>query len=162
MRASVVVARGLSSCGSQDLERRLSSCGAWASLLRGMWDLPGPGLEPVSPALAGRFLTTALPGQPLPQHFEYLILVYFGCHYFYKKLALILNEIPICDVLFSLATFKILSSPLAFISLTTTCLGEMLFVFILLEIHCSSWTQKLKCFTKFDKISTIFFSTFFP
>ena len=30
-----------------------------------MWDLPGPGLEPVSPALAGGFLTTALPGKPL-------------------------------------------------------------------------------------------------
>ena len=30
-----------------------------------MWDLPGPGLEPVSPALAGRFLTTAPPGEPL-------------------------------------------------------------------------------------------------
>ena len=29
-RASVVVARGLSSCGSRALERRLSSCGAWA------------------------------------------------------------------------------------------------------------------------------------
>ena len=29
-RASVVVARGLSSCGSWALERRLSSCGAWA------------------------------------------------------------------------------------------------------------------------------------
>ena len=28
--ASVVVARGLSSCGSRALERRLSSCGAWA------------------------------------------------------------------------------------------------------------------------------------
>ena len=28
-----------------------------------MWDLPGPGLEPVSPALAGRFLTTAPPGK---------------------------------------------------------------------------------------------------
>ena len=27
-------------------------------------DLPGPGLEPVSPALAGRFLTTAPPGKP--------------------------------------------------------------------------------------------------
>ena len=26
-----------------------------------MWDLPRPGLEPVSPALAGRFLTTAPP-----------------------------------------------------------------------------------------------------
>ena len=29
-----------------------------------MWNLPGPGLEPVSPALAGGFLTTALPGKP--------------------------------------------------------------------------------------------------
>ena len=28
-----------------------------------MWDLPGPGLEPVSPALAGRFLTTVPPGK---------------------------------------------------------------------------------------------------
>ena len=27
--------------------RRLSSCGARARLLRGMWDLPRPGLEPV-------------------------------------------------------------------------------------------------------------------
>ena len=61
--ASVVVARGLSSCGSQALERRLSSCGARAQLLRGMWDLPGPGLKPVSPALAGGFLTTAPPGK---------------------------------------------------------------------------------------------------
>ena len=51
--ASAVVACGLSSCGKR----------AW--LLRGMWDLPGPGLEPVSPALAGRFLTTAPPGKSL-------------------------------------------------------------------------------------------------
>ena len=49
--ASVVVARGFNSCGSR------------ASLLRGMWDLPRPGLEPVSPALAGGFLTTAPPGK---------------------------------------------------------------------------------------------------
>ena len=33
----------------------------------GMWDLPGPGIEPVSPALASRFLTTAPPGKSL-QH----------------------------------------------------------------------------------------------
>ena len=63
-RAPVVVAGGLSSFGSQALERRLSSCGAGAELLRGMRDLPGPGLEPVSPALAGGFLTTAPPGKP--------------------------------------------------------------------------------------------------
>ena len=29
-----------------------------------MWDLPGPGLEPVSTALASGFLTTAPPGKP--------------------------------------------------------------------------------------------------
>ena len=43
---------------------RLSSCGSRAQLLRGMWDLPRPGLEPVSPALAGRLPTTAPPGKP--------------------------------------------------------------------------------------------------
>ena len=53
-----------SSCGEWPLERRLSSCGARAQLLRSMWDLPGPGLEPVSPALAGGFLTTVPPGKP--------------------------------------------------------------------------------------------------
>ena len=44
--------------------RRLSNCGSRAQLLRGMWDLPRPGLEPVSPALAGGFSTTAPPGKP--------------------------------------------------------------------------------------------------
>ena len=44
--------------------RRLSSCGSQAQFLRGMWDLPRPGLEPVSPALAGRFSTTVPPGKP--------------------------------------------------------------------------------------------------
>ena len=44
--------------------RRLSSCGSRTLLLRGMWDLPRPGLEPVSPALAGRLSTTAPPGKP--------------------------------------------------------------------------------------------------
>ena len=45
--------------------RRLSSCGSRAQLLRGMWDLPRPGLEPVSLALAGRLSTTAPPGKSL-------------------------------------------------------------------------------------------------
>ena len=30
-----------------------------------MWDLPRPGLKPVSPALAGGFLTTVPPGKSL-------------------------------------------------------------------------------------------------
>ena len=29
-------------------------------------DRPGPGIEPVSPALAGRFLTMGPPGEPVP------------------------------------------------------------------------------------------------
>ena len=69
-RASVVVAHRRSSCGSRALERRLSSCGAQAQLLRGMWDLPGPGIEPMSPALAGGFLTTAPPGKSISFYFE--------------------------------------------------------------------------------------------
>ena len=30
-----------------------------------MWDLPGPGIEPMPPALAGGFLTTEPPGKSL-------------------------------------------------------------------------------------------------
>ena len=44
--------------------RRLSNCGSRAQLLCGMWDLPRPGLERVSPALAGRLSTTAPLGKP--------------------------------------------------------------------------------------------------
>ena len=41
-----------------------------------MWDLPGPGLKPVSPALAGEFLTTALPGKPLLFCFLIYLFIY--------------------------------------------------------------------------------------
>ena len=44
--------------------RRLSNCGSRAQLLGGMWDLPRPGFEPVSPTLAGRFSTIVPPGKP--------------------------------------------------------------------------------------------------
>ena len=54
---------GFSSCGSQALKYRFSSCGEWAWLLRGMWDLPKSGIKPVSLALAVRFLTTGPPGK---------------------------------------------------------------------------------------------------
>ena len=56
--------RGLSCCGAQAPDAQAQQCGSRAQLLRGMWDLPRPGLEPVSPALAGRFSTTAPPGKP--------------------------------------------------------------------------------------------------
>ena len=49
--------------------RRLSNCGSRAQSLRGMWDPPRPGPEPVSPALAGRLSTTAPPGKPNVKYF---------------------------------------------------------------------------------------------
>ena len=62
--ASVIAARGLSSCGSRSLEHRLKSCGTRTLLLQGMWDLLESGIKPMSPALAGRFFTTEPPGKP--------------------------------------------------------------------------------------------------
>ena len=61
--ASLVAEHRLQTC-------RLSSCGSRAQLLRGMWDLPRPGLKPVSPALADRFSTTAPLGKPFTVIFD--------------------------------------------------------------------------------------------
>ena len=65
VRGPLTVAASLVAEHSLQTRRlRLSSCGSRAQSLRGMWDLPRPGLEPVSPALAGRFSTTAPPRKP--------------------------------------------------------------------------------------------------
>ena len=54
----------ISSCRAWALENRLNSCGARAWLLCSIWDLPGSGIEPMSPALAGGLFTTRPPGKP--------------------------------------------------------------------------------------------------
>ena len=41
----------------------LSSCGTWTQLPHSMWDIPRAGIQPVSPAFSGRFLTTGLPAK---------------------------------------------------------------------------------------------------
>ena len=64
-QTSVVVAHGLSSCGSWALERSLNSCGSQDQLLCSMWDLPRTGITPVSPALIGTFFTTEPEGRPI-------------------------------------------------------------------------------------------------
>ena len=51
-------------CCSPAPGHRLSSCGARALLPRGMWNLSGPGIRPVSPALASGFFTTEPLGKP--------------------------------------------------------------------------------------------------
>ena len=45
----------------QVVEHRPSCRGVWAQSLQGMRDLSGSGIKPVSPALAGGFLTTEPP-----------------------------------------------------------------------------------------------------
>ena len=63
--ASVGAVQGLSGCSSWALKHRLNSCGAWAQLICNMCDLPRPGIDPMSSALAGGFFTTEPPGKPL-------------------------------------------------------------------------------------------------
>ena len=62
---SLVVVRGLLIAGSGGAwalpYESFGSCGAGTQLLHGMWDLPGPGIKPTSPALTGRFLPTGPP-----------------------------------------------------------------------------------------------------
>ena len=54
----------LRSTGSRRAGSVVVAHGPSCSAACGMWDLPRPGLEPVSPALAGRLSTTAPPGKP--------------------------------------------------------------------------------------------------
>ena len=62
---------GFSFCGAQVLGcMGFSTCGSWAVehrlivVVHECVDLPGSRIEPMSPALAGRFLSTAPPGKP--------------------------------------------------------------------------------------------------
>ena len=45
-----------------------------------MWNLPGPGLESTSPALAGGFLTTAPPGKS-PLETFLIVTTEGGCYW---------------------------------------------------------------------------------
>ena len=49
--------------------RRLSNCGSRAQLLRGIWDLPRPGLEPVSPAFGRQILNHCATREALENYF---------------------------------------------------------------------------------------------
>ena len=68
--ASVVVVHMLSSCGLHALELGLNSCGVQALVSCSMWNLHGPGIEPMSPALAGGFLSTVPPGKSKTSYHE--------------------------------------------------------------------------------------------
>ena len=69
-RAQAVGHTDFSIRGSWALERRLNSCGTRVWLFLGMWDRPGSGMEPVSPALAGGSLSLSHQGNPDTDNFE--------------------------------------------------------------------------------------------
>ena len=57
---------GSSCCGAWPLGCvGFISCSTWTLLLCCMWDLPRPGIKPMSPALAGILSTTGPPGKSL-------------------------------------------------------------------------------------------------
>ena len=58
-----------------------------------MWDLHGPGLEPVSPALAGGFLTTAPPGKSrFPPLLFIKFLLFFNLSFTFIKVILLITS----------------------------------------------------------------------
>ena len=56
---------GFSCCGAQALGSHASVVQLMVLVAPGCWDLPGPGIKPMSPALAGGFFTTEPHGTPL-------------------------------------------------------------------------------------------------
>ena len=124
--ASVVAAHGLSSCGPR------------SQLLRGMWDLPRAGLEPVSPTLAGGFLTIGPSGKSL---FVYLILSCMSCLY--------ILEINLCPLI----RFQIFSPILSCIFILfvisfalqkiLSFIRSHLFTFVFISISLGGGSQRI-------------------
>ena len=54
---------GFSGCSSRALEHSLNSCGAWALLPQGLWDLPRSGIEAPSSISSDRLLASGPPGK---------------------------------------------------------------------------------------------------
>ena len=90
MQASAAAVCGVSSCSSRAPEHRLSSCGPLAQFPRGMYHLPRPGIEPVSPTMAGRFFITEPPGKPNKQ--TTVLLKYLYTFYWATQAALVVKK----------------------------------------------------------------------
>ena len=64
---------------------------------QGMWNLPRPGMEPVSPALPGRFLTTGPPGSPICIIFDATVNgISFSISFSYYSLLVYGNKTDFC------------------------------------------------------------------
>ena len=148
-----------SRCEHRLQTRRLSNCGSRAQLLRGMWDLPKPGLEPASPALAGRFSTTAPPGKPqFLKRFKNdhkLVKKGFILHKFsYKTKRLYIIMYIICIVYVYISTYTLYMCTVFMlyiyciynehicIRVCTLCIGIKSFNYSLFLLRRQKWSYK--------------------
>ena len=97
-----IVVRGLLAVVSSLMGYRLSSCGTRAQLLQCLWNLPGPGIEPVSPALGGRVLTAGPPGK----HHKFFNSVFFELLVFLEVTLWIIICFFICHRLCVIVYFR--------------------------------------------------------
>ena len=66
----------VSCCRARAVERGVSSVSTWAQLPHSMWNCPGPGTRPMSPAVASRFSTSGPLGKSLPHSLTRNIITY--------------------------------------------------------------------------------------
>ena len=105
-------AQALDTQASVVVTGRLNSYGPWALLPWGMWDLLGPGIEPMFPTLVGKFLTTGPPRKPFTnfikciKHLEHFLLkpvltscevLYFSNCFFSHLLQVFLAYFPLSN-----------------------------------------------------------------
>ena len=114
-----------------------------------MWDLPGPGLEPVSPALADGFLTSAPPGKPLWAHLDWLVPAWHQLH-----LSLHPHEHPVFQIYRINREFSQVPRPASlglFLQLTNSHLSfkaQLRFSSALVLVTCPSSVFPQLCFGK--------------
>ena len=108
-------------------------------MLRGMWDLPGPGIEPVSPALAGGFLTTEPPEKSQGSFFSKQL--FYMVHTIWGKIKLL----PPLNCFGTLVKFLFF---ICLWSISRLCFVPLIYLSILIPIsHCldyynfMSWNQ---------------------
>ena len=66
---------GFSCCGTWAHASVVGHVGSTAQLLPGIWDLPDPEIELMSPALADGFFTTEPPGKPLAIFLSHWVII---------------------------------------------------------------------------------------
>ena len=143
-----------------------------------MWDLPGPGIKPVSPALAGGFLTTAPPGNSTRKHVsgqcrEDMVMKCAPVHWVYPGWGVshlgpspglsihhcvkILAENSASDLMNNYFMFIVRQHPVNLCSLhalaflKVSILGTLCIICLFPLIHCLSWI--IDCLIILSKLS---------